>query len=309
MTHSKQQVQTIMLLVLVGLIIAVGSYMSMIKPNLGRAGQYDTQLGQWKKELAEQRRVIKQNLDTMRGAAAMETRIAELETQLRHGLFAGRLTGHFEDLRRAYGFDFRFQHDSEQIEPLLAARYHELSNQFTILACDFYEVVRFIQVLETSNPSTRLGSLEVRTHDPDKPDGLVDAQIELRLIGFKDGRDEPWENTANGAFNPERRNPFSPPGVGGPDPSASLQERLAVMCFHGTIGRAALLKPDPDSAAELVEPGQYLPFIKDKVRLIKFSNRTLLVCHEPTETYYRVMLYTFGNKIGQVETIVEITHE
>ncbi len=309
MIQSKQQAQTIMLLVLVGLIIAVGSYMSMIKPNLGRAGQYDNQLKKSEKELAEQRRLIKQNLDTVRRAGAIETRIAELEAQLRHGLFAGRLTAYFEELRRTHGFDFRFQHESEHIEPLLAGRYHELSNQFTVPACDFYELVRFIQVLETSNPGMRLGDFEVRAHDPNEPDGLVDAQIELRLIGIKDGRDEPWENTAESAFNPERRNPFSPPGAAGIDPSASLQERLAAICFHGTIGRGALLKPGADDAAELVEPGSHLPFIKDKVRLVKFSNRMLLVQHEATQTHYRVLFYTSGDKTGQVETIEEITQE
>ncbi len=307
MSYSKEQTQTMALVALVGLVIAVGSYMGMIKPNLGRAAKHKESVEEWTDELAKQRRILKKNLDTMHRAEAIEARTAELEGHIRHGLFAGRLTSCFEELRRTHGFHFRFQHDLEQIEPLNAGQYHELSNRFTVLSCDFYQLIRFIQVLETTNPGIRVSNLEVRAHDADQPDGRVDAQIELRLVGFKDGRDDPWESGSEDTFKPERRNPFCPPGMRGADPNASMREKLGAICFNGTIGRGALLRPVPDAAAELVEAGEHLPCLDEKVRLVRYSNRALLVCHEPTRTYYKLTLYTSGEQAGQVERVEEIT--
>jgi type II secretory pathway component PulM len=306
MSYTKEQTQTMALVALVALVITVGSYMGMIKPNLGSAKEHKDKVKKWTEELGTQRRIVRTSIDTLRRAKAIETRTAELETRLRHGLFAGRLTSCFEDLRRTHRFRFRFQNDLERIEPLDAGRYHELSNVFTILACDFYELARFIQVLETTNPGMRVSDLEVRAHDETVPNGLVDARIELRLIGFKDGEDTPWESTSVDSFRPERRNPFAPPGMGQVDPNAPVRQKLASICFNGTIGRGALLRPAPEAAAALVEPGQRLPFFDDAVRLVRYSSRVLIVCHEPTKTYYKLTLYTSGDRAGQVEDITEI---
>jgi type II secretory pathway component PulM len=306
MSHSKEQTQTMALLALVALVIVVGSYLGLIKPNLGGAKAHQANVKKWTDELATQRRIIRTSLDTMRRVKQIEARTTELEASLRHGLFAGRLTSCFEDLRREHKFNFRFQNDLERIEPLNAGRYHELSNVFTILACDFYELTRFIQVLETTNPGMRVSDIEVRPHDAATPNGLVDAQIEVRLIGYKDGRDEPWQSASLDTFKPERRNPFTPPGTGQVDPNAPVRQKLASICFNGTIGRGALLRPAPEAAAELVEPGKYLPFFDEKVRLVRHSSRVIIVCHEPTNTYYKLTLYTSGERTGQVEDINEI---
>lgn len=309
MSYSKQQTQTMVLVVLVALVIAVGSYMGMIKPNLGRAGEYETQAKKWTSELAEQQRVVKKNLDTVQRAAEIEARIEELEGQLHHGLFAGRLTNCFEELRRTHGFEFRFQHDPERIDAQQAGQYHELSNRFTILACDFHEVVRFIQVVETSNPGLRVSDLEVRAHTPEEPDGLVDAQIELRLIGFKDGQEEPWESASEDTFAPKTRNPFTPPGARGADPSAPIKDQLAGIRFNGTIGDGALIRPAEGEAAKLVKAGQLLPSFDGTVRLVKYSNRALLVYHEPSKTHYILALYTSGENAGQVGKVEELKQE
>ncbi len=309
MNYTKEQTQTMALLVLVGLIVAVGSYMGMIKPNLGRARSHEENVSKWRAEVGEQQRVVKNNLDTVHCALAIETRAAELEAGLRHGLFAGRLTGCFEELMRTHEFGFRFQNDLEQIEALNDGQYHELSNVFTILAIDFYELVGFIQVLETTNPGMRISSLDVCVHDPQSPSGLVKAQLEVRLIGFKDGRDEPWESASIDTFKPERRNPFTPPGLRGIDPHASVRDRLAAICFNGTIGRAALLKPSPEASADLVKAGDNLPFLDEPVRLVRFSSRTLIVYHKPSQAYFKLTLHTSGEQAGRVKHVEEITHE
>lgn len=309
MSYSKQQTQTIVLVVLVGLVIAVASYMGMIKPNLGRADECQAQAAKWTTELAEQQRIVKKNLDTLRKGQAIETRTAQLESQLHHGLFAGRLTSAFEELRRAHGFEFRFQHDPERIEPLPAGPCHELSNRFTILACDFYEVVRFIEVVETSNPGLRVSDLKVRAHDPEAPDGLVDAQIELRLTGYKDGHDEPWSSAAESTFKPTARNPFSPPGVRNTDPNSPIKTRLAAIRSNGTIGDGVLIRPAANEPAELVRAGELLPFFDGTVRLLKYSSRALLVYHEPSKTHYKLTLYPSGDKAGQVAKVEEVNLE
>jgi len=309
MNYSKEQTQTITLLVLVGLIVAIGSYMGMIKPNLGRSRGHEENVNKWRAEISEQQRVLKSNLDTVHRAQAVEARAAELEAGLRHGLFAGRLTGCFEELMRAHGFDFRFQNDLEQIETLNDGQYYELSNVFTILGIDFYELVGFLQVLETTNPGMRITSLEVAPHDPQNPSGLVKAQIEVRLIGFKDGRDEPWESASIDTFKPERRNPFTPPGVRGVDPHASVRDRLAAICFNGTMGQGAFLRPSPEGAADLVKAGDNLPFFDETVRLVRFSSRALIVYHEPSQVYFKLTLHTSGPEAGRVKHVEEITHE
>ena len=309
MSYSKEQTQTMTLLVLVGLIVAIGSYMGMIKPNLGRARSYEDSLNTWRAEIGEQQRVVKKNLDIVHRAQAIGARAAELEAGLRHGLFAGRLTGCFEELMRTHEFGFRFQQDLEQIDALNDGQYHELSNVFTILRCDFYELVRFIQVLETTNPGMRISSLEVHAHDAQEPDGLVDAQLEVRLIGVKDGQDQVWESASVDTFKPERRNPFAPPGMRGVDPHASMRDRLAAICFNGTLGRGALLRASPEAAADLVKAGQDLPFFDEAVRLVRFSSRVLLVYHEATCTYFKLTLHTSGKQAGRVKQVEEITQE
>ena len=128
----------------------------------------------------------------------------------------------------------------------------------------------------------------------------------MRLIGYKDGDDAPWESASEDSFRPERRNPFTAPGTGKVDPNAPVRQKLTSICYNGTIGRGALLRPASDAAAELVEPGKYLPFFDEKVRLVRHSNRVLIVCHEPTNTYYKLTLYTSGEHAGQVEDIKEI---
>jgi len=310
MTYSKQQTQTLVLVALVGLIIAVVAYMGMIKPNLGRASTYKKNVKKYADELTEQQRVIKKNLDTVHRTEAIEARTATLEEQLYHGLFAGRLTSSFEELRHTHGFDFRFQQDLEQIQPLESGRHYELSNRFTLLACDFYELVRLIQVLETTNPGVRVSDFEIRAHSPDEPDGLIDAQIELRLIGFKDGSDEPWTSASEDTFRPEKRNPFSPPGFHAVvDPNAPMREQLANIRYNGTLGGAALIRPTQDASAELIEAGEYLPFFKEKIRLVKHSSHVLILCHEPTQTHYKLTLYASGDRVGQVKQVEEIPHE
>jgi hypothetical protein len=310
MNFTKEQTQTITLLVLVGLIVAVGSYMGMIKPNLGRAKSYEENVNKWQAEIGEQQRVVKGNLDTVHRARTIEARTTELEAGLRHGLLAGRLTGCFEELMRAHGFNFRFQNDLEQIEVLNGGQYHELSNVFTIMAIDFYELVGFIQVLETTNPGIRISSLEIKAYDPQNPSGRVQAQLEVHLIGFKDGRDEAWESASVNTFKPERRNPFTPPGLRGIDPYASLRDRLGAICFNGTMGQgSAFLRPAPEAAAELVKAGDNLPFFDEPVRLVRFSSRALIVYHEPSQVYFKLLLHTSGPDAGRVKQVEEITHE
>jgi hypothetical protein len=309
MSYSKQQTQTMVLIVLVGLIIAIASYLCMIKPNLGRADECEVQAAKWAGDLAAQQRVVKKNLDTLRRAQAIETRTAALEAELHHGLFAGRLTSFFEELRRTHGFDFRFQHDPERVDPLPAGPCSELSNRFTILGCDFYEIVRFVEVLETANRGVRISDLEVRAHDPEKPDGLVDAQIELRLTGFKDGQDQPWSSEAQNSFTPTGRNPFSPPGATGTDPNSPIKIRLAAIRFNGTIGDGALIRPAEGEPAQLVRAGELIPFFDGTVRLLSYSSRALLVWHEPSKTRFKLTLCTGGDKAGQVSKVEEVNEE
>jgi len=308
MSYTRQQTQTIALVVLVGLMIAVGSYMAIIKPNLGRAGTHRASIKKWTTELGEQQRVVKKNLDSIQRAEQLEESTAGLEAHLRHGLFPGRLTSWFEDLRRTHGFEFRFQQDLEQSTPLYDGAYEELSNRFTILACDYHELARFIHLLETTNQGVRISDLKFEPHDAQKPDGLVDAQIEVRLVGFKDSRDDPWENADPEAFTSEGRNPFLASSEGAPDPRASVRERLATVRSNGTIGTAALIRPRADEAAVLVKIGGTLPsFEQEHVRLVRASDRALLVYHEPTHTHYKLTLHTSGPKAGEVETVEEIT--
>jgi Tfp pilus assembly protein PilO len=309
MSYSKQQTQTVVLIVLVGLIISVASYMGMIKPNLGRADECEAQAGKWASELAAQQRIVKKNLDTLRKAQAVETRTAALESELHHGLFAGRLTSFFEELRRTHGFDFRFQHDPERIDPLPAGPCAELSNRFTILGCNFHDFVRFVQVLETTNRGVRISDLEIRAHDPEKADGLVDAQIELRLTGFKDDQDQPWPSSAEDTLAPTGRNPFSPPGASGTDANSPIKIRLAAIRFNGTIGDGALIRPAEGEPAQLVRAGELIPFFDGAVRLLGYSNRALLVCHEPSKTRYKLTLSTSGDKAGQVSKVEEVNQE
>jgi hypothetical protein len=306
MSYTKEQTQTMALIAIVALVIVVGSYMGVIKPNLGHARDHADKTRKWADELTTQRRMVTKSLDIVRRAEGIEARTAELESQLRHGLLASRLTSCFEDLRRTHRFSFRFQNKLERIEPLNGGQYYELTNVFRILACDFYELVRFIHVLETTNPGVRVSDLEVRPHEAAAPNGLVDAMIEVRLIGYKDGQDEPWESASQDTFRPERRNPFMPPGMGQVDPNAPVRQKLASLCYNGTIGRGVLLRPSPEAAAQLVEVGKLLPFFNEKVRLVRQSSRALIVCHEPTNTHYRLRLYTSGERAGQVEEIEEI---
>jgi len=310
MSYSKEQTQTIVLVVLIGLVIAIGSYMGMIKPNLGRANESEASYKKFADDLAQQRRVLKSNLDTVQHAKAIEERTAQLEERLRHGVFGGRLTNCFEELRRAHGFDFRFTNDLEGIEPINGARYHELSNQFEVLSCQFFELVRFIQVLETNHPSMRISNLEVRSHDPAAPDGLVDARIEVRILGFKDGQDAAWESASVDTFTPERHNPFAPPGAVDIDIHRGLRGQLAQLQFQGTLGNCALLRPAPGSAAKLVRAGQEFQVggsEGERVKLVRFSRSALVVCHEASKTYYKLTLYTAGDQTGRVEKIEEIT--
>jgi hypothetical protein len=310
MSYSKEQTQTMALLVLVGLIIAVGSYMGLIKPNLGRVSHIEANLQKWSTQLDEQRLIIKQNRESLQRDDTLQARTAELEAQLRHGLFAGRLTACFEQVRADHGFEFRYQHDLEHIDPLNEGRYYELSNVYTILACPFFEVCRFIQVLETDNPGIRIGDLEIRAHDASAPDGLVDAKLEVRLVGFKDGRDDAWVSGSQDTLSGGGRNPFAPPGVRPVDPNASLKERLKLIEFNGTLGQSALIKPSTDKRAVLVKAGQVLPFYEGmSVQLVRFSNHTLIVRHQETDTYYKLTLYTSGENAGQVEQVEEIQQQ
>jgi len=154
----------------------------------------------------------------------------------------------------------------------------------------------------------RVSDFQIQLHNPDNPDGLVDAHLELRLIGFKDGRDEPWASASKDTFRPEARNPFSPPGARVVDPNAPLREQIRAICFNGTMGGAVLLRPTQDAAAELVEPGGYLPFFKEKVHLVKYSNHALILYHEQSQTYFKLTLHASGDQAGQVKEIEEITH-
>jgi hypothetical protein len=309
MSYSKEQTQTIVLVVLIGLIIGVGSYMGLIKPNLGRAGKYEAAHQKQSAELAEQRRVLEANLDTVQYARALEGRTAELETRLRHGLFAGRLTSSFEELRREHGFDFRFTNDIEHVEPISSGHYHELSNQFEVLSCQFFDLIRFIQVLETSHPSMRVSDLEVRCHDSAAPDGRVDARIELRVFGFKDGQDAPWESAAIDTFTPERRNPFAPPGAADANPYKDLRGQLEQIRFQGTIGSGALLRLSPNTSAELVKENQEIRLGGERgetVKVVRFSRGALVVYHAASATYLKLTFYTAGDEIGRVEKVEEI---
>lgn len=312
MTYSKEQTQTIVLLVIVGLIVALGSYMGLIKPNLGRTGKYDASYAEYEAELGEQRQVLKANLDTVQHARALEERATELEGRLRHGLFAGRLTSHFEALRRTHGFEFRYTNDRERIEPVSGGRYYELSNQFTIIACGFDALGRFIQVLETDAPSVRISDLEVTLHDPEEPDGLVDAHVELRVFGYKDGEDAAWDSASNATAPLEGRNPFRPPGTIDRDPHRGLRARLAQVQFQGTMGQSALVAPLPGASAKLVRKGQVIRLgeaADQQVRLVEFSRNALVVYHEATQQYYRLTLYTAGDQAGHVRHVEEIIEQ
>jgi hypothetical protein len=307
MSYTREQTQTMALLTLVGLIIAVGSYLGLIKPTLGRLGHIKASEHKWAAELDQQRLVVKQNREGLQRADTLQTRTTELEGQLRHGLFAGRLTACFEEVRAAHNFEFRCQHDLERVEPLQSGRYCELSNVFTILNYDFSEVCRFMQVLETDNPGIRISDLEIRAHDAADPAGLVDAQFEVRLLGFKDGRDDVWVSASQDTFTPGGRNPFAQPGARQADPNASLKQRLALLQFNGTIGQGALIKPSSTTPASLVKPGQKLPFYEEEtVVLVRISTHALIVHHKETGTYYKLTLSTSGPTAGQVEQVEEI---
>jgi hypothetical protein len=310
MSYSKEQTQTMVLVVIIGLAVAVGSYMGMIKPNLGRASEYEASYEKYSAELSQQRRQLKANLDAVHRARAIEERMAELEGRLRHGLFGGRLTRCFEELRHDHEFDFRFTNDLERIEPINGGRYYELSNQFEILSCRFFELIRFIQVLETSHPSLRLSDIEVRCHDIAAPDGRVDARIELRVFGFKDGQDAAWESASVDTFTPESRNPFVPPGMVDADPHRGLRALLAQLQYQGTLENGALLRPAPGSAAKLVKAGQEFRLggeAGDHVKLVRFSRSALVVYHAASSKTYRLTLYTAGDNAGRVEKIDDIT--
>ncbi|MBN1919314.1 MAG: hypothetical protein JW889_15535 [Verrucomicrobia bacterium] len=312
MSYSKEQTQTIALVVLIGLVIAVGSYMGMIKPNLGRAGKHEASFQKLSADLAQQRRLLKSTLDDVQHAKAIEARTAELEASLRHGLFAGRLTSCFEELRRAHGFDFRFTNDLERIEPVSGGRYYELANSFEILSCQFFNLVRFLQVLETTHPSVRISSIEVWPHDTAAADGRIVARIELRVFGLKDGQDAPWESASVEASKLEGRNPFAPPGVIELDVHRGLRAQLALIQFQGTIDGNAWLRPAPGTSATVVKQDQRFRLGAgdgEIVRLVRFSRNTLVVYHEASSQYFKLTLFTAGDRAGQVESVEEITPE
>jgi len=307
--YNKQQSEMIVFLGITALVLIVISYLFFIKPSFATANRCKGEMTKIEKEMTEEEKDVPKLKNLIAEQKKLTRHITEQEKNLLHGLSNNRLIPFFTAVVSQYDFPIEPSYQYEKSEDVPLSDCIEVFSRINIRSYDYLELGQFINALESSNPGIRISEMTLaRTVDSTGPSGLVDAEFELRLLGFRQQseQNEKWEPKPLVVFNAEGgRNPFclfSPKVIADPE-KRFLDELRRIEITLRWKEYGIVIKQPRDGKSVDWMLGESITLGEKKVVLKDFSvdlpQNYIIIERKDSNTSYR--LATKNGKVRRIE--------
>ena len=261
MKYTKQQVEMLALLVIMGCAVVVLAFLYMVKPNFVAIAKCKKGLNKTESAMAKLNGAPAAMAKAKKEMDSLTDTIERGEKAVFSGLEAGPpLTSICVQAARAlnpkpaYGEQtdrqlLEFAQRGTDGKPL-TRHYDEVSRTLDVHGVNFFDLCRFLSAVESTNEGLRVAHLQIDTVtlEPEAQGrGKVSAKFELSLLGIREGK-QPEEIAVGGpeGFSPgSKRNPFGAPGVAMEptvDPLVRLRETLKRLRVQGVWGNLLIVE-------------------------------------------------------------------
>ena len=297
----------IVFLALTGLVLVIISHLFFIKPGFVAAAGCKKEMAKIGTEIAAEEKDAFRLKNLRAEQKKLEQHISGLEGDLFHGLNNSRLIPFFTFVAAEYDFPVEPSYKYERSDEVPMEDYLEVYSNIKILSYDYLKMGRFINALESSNPGVRISKITLGRSDPEKTNGLVNADFELRLLGFRepDEQNENWTPCPNVVFDADGgRNLFDPFAVKViVDPERRFKEALQGIKITGKLkGYGLIIKKRTGKSTDWIL-GESIVLGGKEVSLQYFSidlpQDYVIIRRKDTNTSYRLT-----TKRGQVTSVV-----
>lgn len=266
----------IVFLGLIALVLVIVSYLFFLKPSFATMDHSKKELVKIKEEI-DKENADARKLRVLRNEQKQHQKhISELKQGLFHGLRHNRLIPFFTEIAAQYDFPVKPTYSYEKHEEVPTEECIEVHTRIQIPAYDYLKLGRFLKALECSNSGIRISNMTLNRVSSTAPNGMVDADFELQLLGFNEDSDPPRKWTAqipedSSIF--DGRNPFGPPG---PKKIANPEQRFIYAMKNLRInskwkGNGLIVKNGISGREYEWMLDEYISLGGKKVKLIKFS--------------------------------------
>ena len=319
---SKEQKEAVALILILTACIVSACLMLIVKPRVGALSDNRESLKRIEGEISKKRGRSRRLLKDTEKMGKLEAEVKENASGLFAGLDVGDLS-RVVNIIMALNFpSMRLTYEGDKPSVLPGNRYSELTNEFMIIDGDFHDLVKFISVLETSNPGIRVTNIEMKSADRSGDgSGLVTVGIGVSMVGMYESDDvgvpRDWEPDIEPLYNPTNlRNPFGPPGrVAVESPRMGIRVQAFKLMVTGKTSDSLLIRSLMDDTTKAREciVGKLMPvFEPAKVRLEKIAKGYFVVrCEDGKrfKIFVRQKDETRGGTIIERGTIKSVDEE
>jgi hypothetical protein len=313
---SKEKKEAIALIIVATVICIVIFVMLVIKPRLNDIAEKRKAIKKITVEIDKQKKQSRQLIELASKKEKMETSISAAESGLFGGISIGDLSRTVNTVVKTGFKSMKLNYLGDRAELLPVERYTEISNELKIQNCEFYEAVRFIGVLETSNPGMRITNLAMESASVNsEANGMVTIGIEVKLMGMHEGTGVPaeWAPPKTPGYEPTGiRNPFGTGGTSIIDPEQEFKDRANNIKVTMNTADSIWVKDtsQPNSGARECLLKKSMPVFEPvKVRLIDIQENYFVVKRDDGKSFklmVRQAKETSGGQTYERGTIREV---